>query len=96
MVPRSRANTIFVVLGVRRKRLGRIPQRADLLALARIGEPAVPGAEIVLHVLGVAGRRDDAGHSGLGEDVFEAELRSARAIEFAGPVGKGASAHAAK
>ena len=66
--------------------LARVPQLADLLTLARIGQSAEPGGEIVLHMLGVAGRRDHAGDGRLGEDVFEKQLRPTRAVEFARPI----------
>jgi hypothetical protein len=65
----------------------RVPQRADLLPLARVGQAAEPGREIVLDVLGAAGRRDHAGDGRLGENVFEDKLRPARAVEFARPFG---------
>jgi len=59
-----------------------VPERTDLAALARIGESAEPGGKSVRDVLGIAGRRDHAGDRGLGEDVFEEQLRPAGAVEF--------------
>src|SRR5206468_9841141 len=61
--------------GGREKRLGTspglalVPELADPLALSRIGEPAEPGGQIVLHMLGFVGGRDHAGDGGLGEYV---------------------------
>ena len=43
------------------QKLAGIPELADFLALLRVGEPAEPGAEILLHVLGIVSRRDHAG-----------------------------------
>ena len=62
-----------------------VPERTDLAALARIGESAEPGGKSVRDVLGIAGRRDHAGDRGLGEDVFEEQLRPAGAVEFGCP-----------
>src|SRR5260370_17414884 len=73
--------------------LQRVPEVADTLALARIGQLAEPGAEIVLDVRGTARRRNNASHRRFGKDIFEEQLRPAGAIEFGCPVGKLASAH---
>lgn len=73
--------------GAGRAELRSVPQRTDLPALVCVGEAAESGGEIVLDVLRAAGRRDHTGDGGLGEDVFEEELRPARAIEFACPFG---------
>ena len=68
------------------QKLAGVPELADFLALLRVGEPAGPGAEILLHVLGIVCRRDHAGDRGLGKYIFEEQLCPARAIEFARPV----------
>src|SRR3954451_19796454 len=61
------------------RKLQRIPEPSDLRPLLWVGETADPALHIVVHVVGIAGRRDDAGHRRLGEDVFQEQLRPAGA-----------------
>ena len=77
-------------------KLAGIPEFANFLALSGAREPPEPGAEIVLHVIGVIRRRDDTSHGGLGKNIFEEQLRPAFAVEFGGPIRKGASANTAE
>lgn len=72
------------------------PRARGFCALLRVGEPAEPGAEIHLHVLGIVCRRDHAGDRRLGKYIFEEQLCPARAIEFARPVGQGLPANPAE
>src|SRR5437773_12373264 len=63
-----------------------LPKLTDALALFPVRQAAEAGLEIVRHVLGVGGRRNDRGHRRLGEYVFEEQLRPAVGVELGGPI----------
>ena len=66
------------------------------LALARIGQAAEAGGEVVAHVVGSRGAGDHAGDGGVAEYVLEEELAPAGAAELGGPPGQDLVAHLAE
>src|ERR1700677_1004135 len=58
-------------------------------SLLSIGQRIRSAAGIALHMSGLSGRRNEASHGGVGEQVLEGEFGPGRAADLTGEVGDG-------